>query len=353
MHSRIIHFLRISVFGLCVILSITSCSRKTDPTPTPTPKLMLDAWLSTPSPILKRTATPLIPPTQNLPTQSPTISQVLLIGQDPIISPIITDLAKQSNYFAEEKESFAESDLSPEINLVVFLSLPSDINLIEIAQNHADTHFMIINDNEMIDLPNVLTVSISQLQTNQIDFLAGYVAAIVTPEWRIGIIYDAATGSDKYFSAGARYFCGLCRPVTPPFLQFPLTQGLQSSADWKSAADEMINNQVSTVYITSNIDNQDLFSYLAKAGIHIIASKPVPQGLEDNWVVSLLSLDPGETLKSIWTDNIMGKWSNDLIKSSIFQNINPKIFTIGKQILAEKFLGELSSGSINTDYSTQ
>ena len=75
-------------------------------------------------------------------------------------------------------------------------------------------------------------------------FLAGYLAAVVTKDWRTGIVADASEEKAvKAYEDGVRYYCGLCRPLYPPFLaypQFALVPAGAQKGEWRVAARELV-----------------------------------------------------------------------------------------------------------------
>jgi len=76
-------------------------------------------------------------------------------------------------------------------------------------------------------------------------FLAGYLAAVVTKDWRTGIVADASEEKAvEAYEDGVRYYCGLCRPLYPPFLtypQFALVPAGAQQGEWMVAAHELVS----------------------------------------------------------------------------------------------------------------
>ena len=74
-------------------------------------------------------------------------------------------------------------------------------------------------------------------------FLAGYLAAVITEDWRIGILADTSEEKAvKAFKDGGIYYCGLCRPVHPPFFaypQFAIVPAGAQNGEWAESVREL------------------------------------------------------------------------------------------------------------------
>ena len=114
---------------------------------------------------------------------------------------------------------------------------------------------------------------------DQQGFIAGVIAAMLSNDWRVGVIslsdtvegHAARTG----FLNGVVYFCGLCRPAHPPFYEYPLVYELPStatSAEWQEAANYMVDHDVLAVYVFPQAGDESMLSILAAGKINIISS---------------------------------------------------------------------------------
>jgi hypothetical protein len=144
----------------------------------------------------------------------------------------------------------------------------------------------------------------------------------------------------------------LCRPAYPPFYTYPLYFELPStatSAEWQEAANYMVDHYVHTVYIYPEAGDESMLSILATAGVNIISSGAPPDSVRSNWVVSLDS-DPLSLVQGLVVGLLQGSTSGgqSLVVPIQFTQINPALFTPGKQRLAEQVLSDLQSGYIDT-----
>lgn len=308
----------------------------------------------TPTPTASPTPTPTATPT---PTPLPPI--VILLnpqGADPTLSnailPILSNMTEQAGMRFQTRANLSIDDFDQDIRLVV---IPSPIDGIDmLVKNAPKTQFLAVGIPGLRQASNLSTVGAEGIQPDQQGFIAGAIAAIMTTEWRVGAITIADTIPGKAnrqgFLNGVVYFCGLCGQNYPPFYQYPLYIELpqdSSSIEWQAAANYMVDHYVKTIYIAPGIQDTAMFEILAQAGIAMIGVKLPSPELSKNWAVSLTS-DPLPLVKQVLPDLIRGKGDLNLSVPIDFSDINPDLFTPGRQILARKILAELVAGYIDT-----
>jgi hypothetical protein len=264
----------------------------------------------------------------------------------------LSELAAAEGLDFEVRPSFTQEDLSAEIKLLV--AIPPDPGLSELARAAPETQFLGILIPGLEPGDNLTVIQDDMIRPDNIGFLAGYLAAVVTPESRVGTISnsDSAEGVDhrQGFLNGAIFFCGLCRQTNPPYKNYPLyaeAPAAASSQEWQTVADSLIDNAAQTVYIAPGISDESLFEYLAEAGINIIGSTSPPPGLEDHWIATI-SGDILSVLQTIWPELMADQGGLALAAPLSLTNINPDLFSPGRQRLVEKLVNELSAGFIDT-----
>jgi hypothetical protein len=166
-------------------------------------------------------------------------------------------------------------------------ALPPDPGLVEMAGTAPNTQFLGINIPGLEPGTNLSVIQDQAASPETLGFIAGYLAAVATPEWRVGLISssDSSAGiaQRQGFINGAVFFCGLCRQTYPPYLNYPVYAEAASSAnpsDWLAAADTLIDSAVQSAYIPPGVGDQSLYEYLAAAGVNLIGTSPPPPGLE-------------------------------------------------------------------------
>jgi hypothetical protein len=122
-----------------------------------------------------------------------------------------------------------------------------------------------------------------------------------------------------------------------------------TTAEWQEAANYMVDHYAQMVYVYPAAGDEAMLSNLAEAGANIISSGEPPQSASSSWVVSLTT-DPLPLIQSqvegLLNGNVLGGQS--LVVPIQFTNINPALFTPGKQSLAEQILSDLQAGYIDT-----
>jgi hypothetical protein len=201
---------------------------------------------------------------------------------------------------------------------------------------------------------NLTSISPQGTGPDEIAFVAGYIAAVVTPEWRVGVISTSDTPSGvaarNGFLNGVTYFCGLCRQTYPPFYEYPLYVELpagSTQAEWQAAADVLRDKFVKTVYVSPEASSEALLNYLDQSGVGIIANDLPPAALQSHWVASVQS-DYLQALQDLWTELLNGNSGLNVPASIQLNAVNPDLFSPGRQRLVQDLLQDLQAGYVDT-----
>lgn len=332
--------------------------------------LMLAACAKLPAiPLVnKPTSTSQVSPTTGVVTEIPTLTPlptaatptVILVapagGDQTMVEVLKTILAKKtgsSGWLIKTQASLAEGDLHPGVRIVV--ALPPDPGLSALAADHSATQFVAVGITGLKPSANLSLIGSEGFGLDRQAFLAGYLSAMVTPDWRVGVINpgDADSGAliRDAFKNGARYFCGLCRPAYPPYVGFPQSADLVNPTDhsgWQSAADALINNSVQTIYIPTQISSPELLAYLDKTKINIVSGQAPSGSKYAHWLASI-SPDPTIALDQIWPDLLASKGGASLAAPLVITDINTALLSEGRMRLIQGVLDNLGSGQINPD----
>jgi len=210
-----------------------------------------------------------------------------------------------------------------------------------------------------VDMPGLqpadnLSLVGGETHFDQQAFLAGVIAAMITPDWRVGAISiaDAPEGkaSRNGFMNGAIYFCGLCQAYHGPIFDYPLYVEIPSGAgqsEWQTAVDALVSQAVKTVYVFPGIGEPTLLESLAQAGMNIISGGKPPQNLSPHWIASIDN-DLTTPILDHLPDLLAGKGSLNLMTPIVIREVNPGLFSPGRQDLAEQIRNGLLSGAIDT-----
>ena len=274
------------------------------------------------------------------------------LDQIAMIRVALDELIAANNLTLEERTALTDSDLNSDLRIVVVLG--PDPGLQDLATAMPRTQFVGIGIPGIHATSNLSVIGSDEARPDQLGFAAGYLAAAITDEWRVGVIglSDTAPGvaTRQGFINGAIYFCGLCKQVYPPYYSYPLYVEMPASAsssEWQSAGSILVDRAVKTVFIAPGAGDSDLFSYLAGAGVNLIGSGPPPAALKDRWVASIR---PGyaTALKALWPNLLDGSNGSSVQAVPEIGDLNPDLLSPGRQRLVNNLLNELVEGYIDT-----
>lgn len=344
---------RFSLIITIIAVLVTACSSTGTGTSSSVPQTTTPTILS---------LTPSVPATeipQKTPSETPSQSSdvaVLVIpeGADPeqaqAVSMIIQGLADETGLEVQSRTDISPTDIRPEVKVVIALA-PFN-GLAELAQAAPQVQFLGIGLDTQ-PAANLSSLQVSSGGPGDLGFVAGYLAALVTPEWRTAImgISDTPDGSltSQGYLNGVKFFCGLCRQTYPPYYEYPMYSLLPANAtddEWRTAADSLITQAVKTIYLAPGAGEDLLPEYLTSQGINIITSS-TPNIQSEN-VIAVVSADLGTSLKAIWPKLLGEKEASSSSAQIMVSNINPEILTPGKQRLLDDLITQLEQGFIDT-----
>jgi len=286
---------------------------------------------------------------------------ILLVpeGADPAlvegVNSTLQEVVSQAGLELQNKSSLSPGQLGEHIQLVV--AFPPIDNLQELVASAPGTKFLVIDTPGITASPNLVTINSIDGQPGQMGFMAGVISAIITEDWRVASITQSNNSTDQIikqgFLNGVVYFCGLCRPTYPPFYTYPLSVEIPAnatSAEKQALVDSLSDSYIKTVFVSPQAADEEMYKALSEADIHIISTgDPAPE-LKNDWVVSL-SYDLSASLKQIVPALLEGKEVTTPPMPLVMTNINPSLFSPGRQALANKILEDLMAGYIDTGVS--
>lgn len=337
--------LKRSLFMLIVFL-LTACG-----TPGPTPTLNPDA-----SPEPTSTPQPTAGPTLTLP--APLVVLVLPADMDEQRSKdyqkAVYDLAQAAGYRFQVLNQFTSEDIKLTLNLKVVIVLPPDPGIVSLAAQAPDVQFLSINMDGITPGGNISVLGGNSLPIDKVAFMAGYIGAMLTQDFHTGMILRKDSPNAEKIAtsmrAGQVFFCGLCSPYAPPFEDYPLRMDVPTDAkpqEYTAYADLLIRKKVDTMFIEPGMDTPELLNYLPTVGILMIGTKS-PLKKPGVWVVTLQP-DYLAALKGALPDLLAGKGGQAFSAPLSFTDVNPDLFTPGKQLIAQKVLDDVLAGRIATD----
>ena len=317
-----------------------------------------DVPTNTPQDEATQTATLAAPATQ---TPTVTVGTIYLIvgpDADPTITadlqPFLQEIAGVQGLRFQVRQEISEAEL-PSASLVVVVAPYPDLPALTTAS--PQTHFLAIGFPEFEPGANLSVIKPNTVPADQIGFIAGFMAATISADWRVAVITEVDSDIGETISVGfmngVYYMCGLCRSVYPPFPStgYPLYIELPQDAgqaDWDSTANYLEVWGVQTVYIQPTVANKGLYRVLAEAGINIIGSTAVPQEFSENWVASLRYTDPIEAVHELVPELLANPDGQGIQLPLLITDVNPTWLSPGRQQSIEEMMVDLFDGFIGT-----
>jgi hypothetical protein len=332
------------LFGL-----LAAGCNKTASKPTLTPALpsLTPTALPTDTPIPSPTFTPLPPLAVLLSPTGSNAAQVQAF-QSALNEPITA-----AGLRWQVRPSLSQGDFTPELRLVIVL--PPDPGVAVMAAAAPLTQFLSVAIPGVEPVANLSVIAASSERSDQQGFIAGVIAAMITPDWRIGVIgladNVAAKASENAFINGGTYFCGLCLQAYPPFYEYPLAANLPataSPAEWREIGNYMIDHMVQTVFVVPGAGEAGMFDVLVQAKVNLIGENMPSEASRDRWAVSLRPAETLPVVLELLPDLLNGKAGEKVDMPLTLLDVNPDLFSPGRQRLAQETLDDLLAGFIDT-----
>jgi len=273
---------------------------------------------------------------------------------------LVYDLTQAAGMRFQVRNTLTPADVafeSPALKVVIALS--PDPGLAALAAAAPEVQFLAIGIPDLPAGPNLSTVGATGVPIDQQAFLAGYIAGLVAPEWKTGVLYQKDTPEgDKTrdaFVNGFVFYCGTCR--NPLFSQpagiYPVSVGIPTDAkpgEYPAYADLLWHNAVKVAFVSPAIATPDLVNYMADNELLIIGETLPGEAVSSHWIASIQP-DVNSDIQKIFPELIAGKGGQNLPTPLFLTDVNSDFLTEGKLRLAQQVLTGLQDGTISTGVS--
>jgi hypothetical protein len=244
------------------------------------------------------------------------------------------------------RQTIDPQEVRDQVRYLIAMPGTADVNtLVAAAPN---TLFLAVGIRDLETADNLLAIGSEGERPDQNGFMGGYIAAMLTQYWRVGVISieDTPEGqaARQGFTNGVTYFCGLCRSGVPPFYEYPLFIGLpegSSDDEWRQVASFLVNRLVETIFVAPGAGGDDLLRYLASSGVKVIGSTAPPEGVADQWITSIRRPDINGLYAQLWPRLLAGDTGEILPLPIILADSNEANFGLGKQMEANLVLEQV------------
>lgn len=328
-------------FTLLLILFtfvLGACGQKTPDAPTAIPS-------ETPTPA------PTLTPTPSTPLAILVVPADMDKESSDLYQKTAYDLAQASGFRFQVRNTLSANDVL-DSTLKVVIVLPPDPGIATLAAAAPQAQFMAVNIPDITAGGNI-SVLASETQSGTSAFLAGYVAAMLTDDYKIGMIIpkDNADAQQalKAFGNGMIYYCGLCRPfyfqewTYPQFIEIP-TDAAPST--YGAYADYLIiQRKVGMIYVYPDVATNDLLTYIGTTGVWSIANAMPTQ--RPSGFVMAMQPDIVKAIQSAWPNLVAGTGGVNVQSPLGLTGVDSALLSPGKQRLVEQVLLDLIEGRIN------
>jgi hypothetical protein len=340
------------LFLIIILLTLAACTNAA-PTPTPAPTRPPTA-----------TATP-APTATVTPTATPTALPPLIILLRPAdaaaaladpLEAFLHDTAETAGMRWQVRPALTAKDVPAEAHLLVILpGAGVDVaGVSAIAAAVPDARILCIGIPGLAAAANLTTVQLGSGRPDQLGFIAGFIAAMLTPDYRSGMVglSDDAAAKAAYhgFLNGDTYYCGLCLQSYPPFYSYPLYVEAAANADattWWGNGEFLKDHQAETVFIYPGAGDEAMLRQLAEQGIRLIGTQPPSEELRPAWVASLRT-DPLPTILALIPQILAGQGGQEVTVPLQISDVNGELLSPGRLRYANEVLADLLAGFTDT-----
>jgi hypothetical protein len=268
---------------------------------------------------------------------------------------LIYNLAQASQMRFQVRNSLSVGEVQLELpSLKIVVTLPPDPGLATLAAAAPGVQFLAIGIEGLPAMPNLSTVGAAGLPVDQQAFLAGYIAGMLAPEWRVGILtIDTPEGNAAAlaFANGFHFYCGYCRNpyFTQPFYNYPVSQLMQADTSpdqYPANAEVLLRYLARVAYVYPPVATPDVWSHLAQYGTLLVGETFPGEDVRANWIVSIQP-DPVSAIQSLFPQLVAGNGGQVVETPLELNDINPDLLTEGKLRPVQEVLAGLQNGTID------
>lgn len=328
--------LKLPVFFILLVLLSACSAATTTVSPSPVPSATL-------------AAVPTLTPTPPTPLAILVLPASMDTETSNVYQKTVYDLTQTAGMRFQVRNHLTPADLEPGLKIVI--ALFEDPGLAALAPAAPQVQFFAIGIPGLSAGGNISVLG----DTSQADiagFLAGYTAAMLTDDYRIGMLMpkdnNDAIRMFNAFSNGMRYYCGLCRPYF--FLPWSFPQYLEIPPDedpnnYDAYADILIlQRKVGTLLIHPAVQTQELVDYVGTTGVYMIGISP-PQQRPAGWVMTIQP-DTIKAIQAAWGQLLAGQGGITVQAPLGLSDVDPSLLSPGKLRLVQTTLDNLQAGLI-------
>ncbi len=284
-------------------------------------------------------------------TPTPLPGKVLFVAaetgttQAAAIHSLVAQLASADKMAFGDLTTLSAGDLGADVRIVVLLSAPE--NLAALLSAAPGVQFVAIGPPADLDSRPNLTVI--QRRPEQVAFLAGFIATIISSDWRsAALLPDTPAGLAEAFQNGGRYYCGRCTSLHGPVTAFPLVTVLPAGSAfsaWQDGLAQMQTRLLQTLYVDPSISSPDLLNLLSGQNLVLVGGLSPAEDLRARWAATV-SADLAGPLQTLWPRLAAGEGGETVSAALQLSDVNENLLSPGRQRLVQDVITGLQDGSI-------
>ncbi|MEE9599572.1 MAG: hypothetical protein V3V66_03845 [Anaerolineales bacterium] len=275
------------------------------------------------------------------------------------LNPLVGEYIKAEGFRYQVLETMSVGDFQrDDFRLVIVLPPYPDLEALVLGA--PGTKFLAVGFNDVDPLENLSVLRFGGGDYDVQGFIAGYIAAMITTDWRVAVLSvqesDDTLAAREGFRVGVKYFCGLCNPkyapaginyIYPKYIDLPVGA---TDLEIEANVNLLIDRAVNTYYIVPGAGHEIIYRLLINNDKLIIGpGSDYNEEYRDNWVTSL-EYDQVAAFNEIWPMFLLTETGIEHIPPLLFTNVNGELLSPGKLNLAEGILEEVLIGYIKTTF---
>jgi hypothetical protein len=333
--------------GVVLLIGLAACSPDAPAVDVPPTEPVIEATLPSVTEVPATPPTPDVPPTVLLVTGAEV--EPFLIAQT---QSLLADLADEASMRLVSLEGLSPEMLTPEVQVVVGVGQNLDLNTI--AANAPNVSFLAIGDPAAVVADNLSVIGDLLNDARQQAFMAGYLSALISSDNKIAALIPEGNPSRdllaESYVVGARFFCGLCQPIFPPYNAFPQWEALPSSLrdnEFRPTVNKYSNIGVDVVYVHGDLISPELLAYLDELDIKVVSDR-APDIQRSNWV-GTITADPTPALEALWPDLFMAAPGKRMSSAIVLTDRETGLVSEGRYRLFETMVAEIQAGLVSVE----
>ena len=291
------------------------------------------------------------------PTPIPLPPRAILVApsDDPtaaLLEPLLAGLSVEAGLGFEHLMELPPDDGGDDLRIAVIVEQMD--NLAGLAESSPATQFIAVGVPGLSPSQNLTVIEPLKDRSDDLGFLGGYLAALVSEDWRVASMSEPESISGattrQAFANGAEFLCGLCRPLFPPYPGFPEDYQIPlpgDTAELQVLLAEIERDRVDVLFVQQGIGDPDLVERLAAAAVRLIGVGVAGSIPSEAWIASIEG-DPGRAVASVWGSALTGE-SGGYLKMPLRVSVyDASRLSPGRLELLQTIIDDLERGFIDT-----